>query len=77
MVAVESYGVEEDAGPHYTLQARSAVAPLSKQAWAASVEKQGKYLVLWYQPAGVCMSAVRLRYVASKWLIVGIGNACD
>ena len=77
LVAVESYGIEEDAGPTYTLQPRSVVAPLSKQAWAAYIEKQDRDLMLWYRPAGVCMSAVRMRYVSSTWLIVGIGNACD
>jgi len=47
------------------------------EAWKAQVRKESDNVIVQYFVDEACVRDVTLRYFKSKWLIYGIGMACD
>lgn len=77
LVAQELYGVEEDPGPTFELVAREGINSLNGVAFGVTVDSIDSDLAFNYRTAGICSGGFTIRYVASQWLLVKIGEACD
>lgn len=77
LVATEQYGIGDDPGPIFALTSRDKIRALDGIAYGVTIEVDGQDLHFNYNTAGICVGSFTLRFIASDWLLVKAGEACD
>jgi len=77
LVLQEQYGLTDRPGPDFVLVPRSEIRTFAGRAYGVTVERHKQDIRFHFQTAGICNGAFALRPIASKWLIVEVGEACD
>ena len=56
---------------------RSEIRTFAGRAYGVTIERHKQDIRFYFQTAGICNGVFALRPVASKWLLVEVGEACD
>jgi hypothetical protein len=77
LVRQEQYGLTDSPGPDFVLVPRSEIRTFAGRAYGVTIERHKQDIRFYFQTAGICNGVFALRPVASKWLLVEVGEACD
>jgi hypothetical protein len=77
LVLQEQYGLTDPPGPSFALVPRHQVQTFAGRAYGVTIERHKQDIRFYFQTAGICSGVFALRPVASNWLLVEVGEACD
>jgi len=77
LVLQEQCGLTDPPGPDFVLVPRSEIRTFAGRAYGVTIERHKQDIRFHFQAAGICNGVFALRPIASKWLLVEVGEACD